>query len=109
MEERLLKVTEVSLLVDVSPKTIQNWYQFRNENPKNEYALMLPDFIQSGARQTRYWRESDIDMLIQFKNTIPHGCRGVLGSVTQKYYNKESKSNGTKKRKRNNSKNKART
>lgn len=92
-EERLLKLEEVALRVDVSFKTINNWYMFRKQNPDNEYAKMLPDFIQSGARQTRYWRESDIWKLIEFKQAIPQGRNGIMGEITQKYYKKKGTEN----------------
>ncbi len=87
--ERLLRIEEVAIIIGSSSKSINNWYWFRRENPDNEYAKMLPDFIQEGARQTRYWRESDIWKLIEFKNAIPQGRNGIMGSVTQKYYHKE--------------------
>ena len=87
--ERLLRIEEVAIIIGSSSKSINNWYWFRRENPDNEYAKMLPDFIQEGARQTRYWKESDIWKLIEFKNAIPQGRNGIMGSVTQKYYHKE--------------------
>ena len=92
-EERLLKLEEVALRVDVSFKTINNWYMFKKQNPDNEYAKLLPDFIQSGARQTRYWRESDIWKLIEFKQAIPQGRNGIMGEITQKYYRKKDNEN----------------
>ena len=87
--ERLLKLEEVAVLIGSSGKSINNWYMFKRENPKNEYAKMLPDFVQNGPRQTRYWKESDIWKLVKFKQSIPQGRNGVMGSVTQKYYHKE--------------------
>ena len=88
-EERLLKLEEVAILIGSSGKSINNWYWFKRENPDNEYAQMLPDFIQNGERQTRYWRESDIWKLIEFKNAIPQGRNGIMGSITQRYYKKK--------------------
>lgn len=85
-EDRLLKLEEVAVLIGSSFKSINNWYMFKRANPDNEYAKMLPDFIQRGARQTRYWKESDLWKLIQFKNAIPQGRNGIMGCVTQKYY-----------------------
>lgn len=90
MEERLFNATEVSLIINSSLNSISNWYRFKKYNPDNEYAKMLPDYIQEGKRRTRYWRQSDIEKLIEFKNSIPIGRNGVLGSVTQKW-NKKSK------------------
>lgn len=84
----LLKVEEVALLVGVSVKTINNWYSFKRIEPDSEYSKLLPEFIQKGARQTRYWEKNDIWKLFEFKQKIPKGRNGILGKVTQKYNNK---------------------
>lgn len=91
--ERLLKLEEVAILIGSSCKSINNWYWFKRENPDSEYAKMLPDYTQEGARQTRYWKESDVWKLLEFKQAIPHGRKGILGSVTQKYYRKKEGAN----------------
>lgn len=93
MEERLLKIEEVAVKIGSSCKSINNWYWFKRENPDNEYAKMLPEYIQYGARQTRYWKEEDIPKLIEFKQSIPQGRNGIMGSITQKYYHKEKLNN----------------
>lgn len=87
-EERLLRLEEVAVALGCSSKSINNWYWFRRENPDNEYAKMLPNYIQAGTRQTRFWRESDIPKLLAFKQAIPQGRNGIMGCVTQKYYQK---------------------
>lgn len=86
----MFNVTEVALIVNSSINSINNWYRFKKLNPDNEYAKLLPDFIQKGERRTRYWKQSDIDKLLEFKNKLPKGRNGILGSVTQKW-NKNSK------------------
>lgn len=88
-DDRLLRLEEVAILIGSSGKSINNWYWFKRENPDNEYAKMLPDFIQDGNRQTRYWKQSDVWKLIEFKKVLPRGRNGILGSVTQKYYHKK--------------------
>ena len=80
-----LKIYEVAMLVGVSYRTIENWYMWKRKNPKHELAKLIPDFQQDGERQIRYWKQSDIPKLIEFKNSIPHGRNGILGDVTQKY------------------------
>lgn len=88
----LLRVEEVAVEIKSSINSINNWYRFKRENPDNKYAKLLPDFYQfEGPRQTRYWKKSDIPRLIDFKTTIPKGCAGVMGSVTQRYYKKKGK------------------
>ena len=90
--ERLLRVEEVAVEIGSSLNTINNWYRFKRENPDNKYAKLLPDFYQfEGPRQTRYWKKSDIPKLIDFKTSIPKGCNGIMGSVTQRYYKKKKK------------------
>lgn len=90
MTEPLLKLEEVAVLIGSSGKSINNWYMFKKQYPNNAYAKMLPEFIQQGARQTRYWKKSDIWKLIKFKSSIPQGRNGIMGSVTQKYYQKNT-------------------
>lgn len=90
-QERLLKIEEVAVLIGSSCKSINNWYWFKRENPDNPYAKLLPDYIQEKERQTRYWKESDIWKLLNFRQSIPQGKNGVMGSVTQRYYKKENK------------------
>lgn len=89
-EERLLRIEEVAVTIGSSCKSINNWYWFKRENPDNEFAQMLPDYIQFAERQTRYWKESDIPKLIEFKKAIPHGRNGLMGSITQRYYHRRS-------------------
>ena len=85
----LLRLEEVAILVGVSFKTINSWYAFKRMHPDNEYAKILPDYIQAGNRQKRFWKKSDIWKLIKFRQSIPKGRNGVLGDITQKYYRKQ--------------------
>lgn len=82
--EKLLRIEEVALLVGSSTQTINNWYRWKKIHPENELAKLLPDYIQQGNRQIRYWKNSDIWSIIEFKNSIPHGRNGILGDITQK-------------------------
>lgn len=83
--KQLLKIEEVAVLLGVSVKTINNWYWFKRENPDDEFAKILPNYIQEGERQTRYWRFEDLIDLQEFKKYIPRGRNGVMSKVTQKY------------------------
>lgn len=85
MSERLLKAIEVALLLDISMGTLNNWYVFKREHPDTEMAQLLPDPIQKAPRQTRYWRESDVPKMIEFKKNIIWGRNGFMGSITQRY------------------------
>lgn len=87
-----LRIEEVAIFVGVSVNTINSWYKFKHENPEDEYAKMLPDYIQEGGdRSPRYWTETDIDRLLEFKEAKPTGRNGVMGCVTQRYVKKGEK------------------
>ena len=88
-EERLLKVQEVAVAIDSSVQTINGWYKWKNLHTDHELAKLLPDYQRIGNKNTRYWNQSDIWKLIQFKKSIPQGCRGIMGDVTQKYCHKK--------------------
>lgn len=99
MSERLLKIEEIALAVGVSVKTVNFWYMFKRENPDNEYAKMLPEYTQLGARSQRFWKEADIWSMIEFKKQVPKGCRGVMGGTTHKTKeNKDGKKKVSKRR-----------
>ena len=90
MARTLLRIEEVALAVGVSVQTINNWYAFKRQSPKNELAKMLPNYVQLGTRQQRLWDKADIQALIRFKNSMPKGCKGVMGGITQRYLHKEN-------------------
>lgn len=81
----LLRAEEVAVLCGVSIQTINNWYKFKRENPNNEFARLLPDYIVIGSHSQRFWEKSDIDAMLTFKMRVPRGCKGVMGDVTQRY------------------------
>lgn len=98
-QNKLLRVEEVALSVGVSVKTINNWYWFKRDNPENELAQLLPEYIQDGPRQTRMWKQADLWKLVEFRSRIPIGRNGIMGSITQKYYHKnKGETNGKSKR-----------
>ena len=88
MSRTLLRVEEVALLCGVSVQSVNNWYRFKRENPNNEYARLLPDYATLEGSRQRMWDKSDINALVDFKQKMPKGCKGVMGSVTQKYVRK---------------------
>lgn len=91
MAERRIKIEEMALAVGVSSKTIRNWYKFKRENPTHELSKMLPDIERDNLRKTMLWKQSDVWKLIQFKEKLPTGRAGIMGSVTQAYVKKEEK------------------
>lgn len=77
--EGKIKIEELAMRIDSSVQTINNWYKWKRENPDNELASLLPDYIQEGNRQTRYWDYNDVWKFIEFKQSIVHGRNGVMG------------------------------
>ena len=79
-----IKIEEVAMRIDSSIQTINNWYKWRREHPEDENAKLLPDYIQEGNRQTRYWDSDDLWKFIEFKKTIIRGRNGIMGEITQR-------------------------
>ena len=81
-----LKVEEVAVLVGVSVKTINYWYMFKHQNPRDKNAKRLPKYrmVKVNGRDTRLWKYEDIPSIVEFKNAIPKGRNGFMGSVTNK-------------------------
>lgn len=101
MAERLIKIAEIAVALDVNQFTIERWYKFKRENPEDEYAKMLPDFVylkNSKNRPIRYWKESDLYALQKFQECIGKGTKGILGQL-----NTKERKNGKKKVNRNGS------
>lgn len=98
MEDRFIRIEEVALVLGVNSFSIDRWYKFKRENPKNEYAQILPEFVykvNSKNRPVRYWKISDIPALKQFQESIIPGVKGFMGPSNLK--KKESEENGKKK------------
>lgn len=92
-----LNVTEVSVIIGTSIQTINSWYKFKKENPENELAQKLPDYVREGSKHTRYWNKDDMWKFMEFKANVPMGRYGVMGSVTQRYAHKDKKHKKKKK------------
>ena len=100
-DKDLLTALEVCVLVHCSYNALNYWYRWKGLNPNNEYAKLLPDYIQIANRQTRYWKRDDVAKIIQFKNSVPQGRNGIMGDITQKYRRaQKEKLNGRKKKSR---------
>ena len=85
MAEKKLNLNEVALLVGVSVQTVNAWYRWKNLHPDHELAKLIPEFTREGNRRTRYWTQADAWKLAEFRGSIPQGCKGIMGDVTQKY------------------------
>lgn len=86
--EKLFKVEEVAILIDSSVNSINLWYKWKRAHPEHQMAKLLPDFVKSGVKHTRYWKETDIALLKQFKESMPKGRNGLMSDITQRYVQK---------------------
>ena len=91
MADKLLNVSEVSVIVGSSIQTISSWYRWKDLHPEHELAKLIPTYTRVGNRRTRYWTMEDVWKLVDFKNAIPQGRNGVMGEITQKYVKKKEK------------------
>ena len=91
MADKLLNVSEVSVIVGSSIQTISSWYRWKDLHPEHELAKLIPAYTRVGNRRTRYWTMEDVWKLVEFKNAIPQGRNGVMGEITQKYVKKKEK------------------
>lgn len=76
----LYKKDVVCTLLGISDRTLINWYAFKSKYPDSEYAQLIPQPTQFEKRGTRYWTESDIVTLQQFKQIVPKGRLGLKNS-----------------------------
>lgn len=82
-----LTANEVCYLAGISIYTLNNWYKFKELCPDDELAKRLPECEYVGVRK-RYWDESDVGKIIEFKASLPRGRGGRMASATQRYTRK---------------------
>lgn len=89
MKDRLLNAQEISTLAGCSVQTLNLWYKWKELEPDNKIAKMLPEYVRGknsrGNTRTRYWKYSDIYKLMEFKANIPKGRNGIMGTVSSMY------------------------
>lgn len=90
-----LTAQQVVVILGISENTLNFWYRFRRENPDNEIAKLLPDYIKESEKAKRLWKREDLQKLSEFQQAIPKGRNGIMGGTTQRY-RKENKNYGKK-------------
>jgi hypothetical protein len=89
------RAEEVCTRLGIATKTLDNWYLFKRNDPTNEYAKLLPEYIKCKLKglPVRLWKKTDLYKLFEFSYAIPRGRKGAMGSISTKYYhrNKEKK------------------
>lgn len=99
MSENKVTATKVTQYLDISLRTLDNWYRFyRNASEKKpENMPELPNYEQLGPKATRFWNEEDLPKLMEFKNWIPHGRSGVMGRTNERYWSEKLRKNNKNK------------
>lgn len=77
-----MKIEEVAFRVGVSTQTLNRWYKFKRENPKDKISKLIPTYkkVKTKSGFVRLWKPEDIEKLIEFKSTIIPGRCGKMGS-----------------------------
>lgn len=77
-----LKIEEVAVKVGVSTQTLNRWYKFKKENPNNKMSKLLPAYKVAKSEKNlpiRLWKESDINKLAKFRDSVTRGRDGIMG------------------------------
>lgn len=93
----LLTASKVCNKLDISSRTLDNWYKFYNnsELEKPDNMPDLPEYEQATPRAPRYWKPEDIKQLKKFKEWVPKGRHGVMGRINEMYWPKSKRKSET--------------
>ena len=88
-----LTAMKVCQQLDIAPQTLNNWYKWysSSEFKKPEGMPELPPYEQAGPRAPRFWSEEAVEQLRVFKEWIPKGRGGVMGSYTARFWGSRGK------------------
>lgn len=91
MSNNMLTASRVANELNISVKTLTNWYKWFNDDSieKPQNYPHLPMYIQKTERSPRLWKYEDITQLKEFQNWIPRGRHGVMGKISCKYWTKK--------------------
>lgn len=88
-----MKIEEVAVKLGVSVQTLNRWYKFKRENPKDDISRRLPMYkkVKCATGFVRVWTDNQLQELVEFKSLVTPGRTGKMG----KYKGKGTK-NGKK-------------
>ena len=66
-------ISKVAILLDCNACTIKRWYKWADENNKSYAEVGLPNFTHLDNTKTKYFTETDITQLQQFRKTLKWG------------------------------------
>lgn len=77
-----IKIGEVASRVNRSTQTVKIWYEYAQDNN-----ITLPEYrTDLDGKGTRYWLESDVPKLIEFRDGL---TKGMMVGTTQKKWGKK--------------------
>jgi LPS sulfotransferase NodH len=77
-----LTIGEVSKIVDRSAQTIKNWYKWCESKGVDFAEAGLPAFRRDiDAKGTYYYEESDVQKLVEFRDSISYGQMADFNSA----------------------------
>ena len=85
MKEYNIKVTGLATMLNCSAESINNWYNWKENNQDHELASLLPDY--KVVDNTRYWNTDAVYKLAEFMLRIPKGkskdCMHIKKNITK--------------------------
>ena len=89
----LLTASNVANELGVSVKTLTTWYKWYNDPSihKPDNCPELPCYIQDSPRGKRLWDEGCLYQLKLFRDWVPKGRNGLMGTVNKQYWSKTYK------------------
>lgn len=81
-----MKIEEVAMRIGVSTQTLNRWYKFKKENPKDTISKALPAYkkVKTTKGLVRIWSEEDVWKLIEFRHLVTAGRNGKMGKYKGK-------------------------
>lgn len=78
-----MKIEEVAFRVGVSVQTLNRWYKFKKEHPKDKISKLIPAYKKVKSKTAmgfvRLWEKEDVEKLIEFKSNVVSGRCGLMG------------------------------
>lgn len=88
-----LSASKVAQQLDISTYTLTNWYKWQEtcRTPEHDFLPVLPQYQQRSTKGIRYWKQEDIPIIQQFKDSLPKGRGGVMGNYNAKFWGERGK------------------
>ena len=81
-----MKIEEVAMRIGVSVQTLNRWYKFKRENPKDAVSKALPAYkkVKTKSGFVRIWSDEDVWKLTEFRSLVNTGRNGKMGKYKGK-------------------------